>query len=197
MNVVPVLEILRGSFSGFHGSADTLFHELIARKDFRSLADCPSQDRFLSDLKLIAPQAKQYGVEITVSASGLVDVRSTAAAQQERDEVERLRAAYNSPIPEAAATRKEFGTFERFLFYKRGVAAGRITPPRQGRNAIHEEDRGASTEVDPRLTIEARCRNRWEIEPNTRSSFNDNYGAFEAYERAKARGVVRKFAPGA
>jgi hypothetical protein len=46
--------------------------------------------------------------------------------------------------------------------------------------------------VDARLPLEERCRQRWALDPALRTEFHDNYAAFLAYEKANARGQVRR-----
>jgi hypothetical protein len=168
------------------------------RRDFAMLSDVPGDAYgFLSALRKVGPELRALGVSLTIYDSGLIRVQSVAAADKERDEESSLRAAFNGPLPEAAALREEFGSFERFYAYKRGLSAGRINPPIRGRNAINDgKNNGTHAQVDLRLPIEERCRARWNLEPETKREFS-SYAAFEAFERANANGQIRRLAPGA
>jgi hypothetical protein len=188
---IPVLaSILVGSFDGFRGGPEELYRSLLSRNDFRSLAGCPSNARgFLLKLKEIAPEMRALGVVVTVLGTGLITIQSRASAEKEHAAESALLAAFNGD----AAIRAEFGTFERFLAYKRGIAAGRIHEPRGGRAA---EERGTHAEqVDARLPLDEQCRQRWPLEPETRAEFRNNFDAFLAYEKANAAGQVRRLAP--
>jgi hypothetical protein len=189
----------------FKGGSDELFLKLCQRKDFCSLANAPAEREFLSTLRAMAPEMAAQGVVVTISdglhGSGLRDlamvrIQTTTAAAGETSAEDSLRTGFFSDTAEAAAIRREFNNdFETWAAYKRGVLAGRIHPPRVGRNVIDREDKGAHAQVDPRLTVEAQCRQRWELEPEVRRQHGD-YRSFEAFERAKARGQVRNFGGG-
>jgi hypothetical protein len=186
---LPVLaNILGGSFTNFRGHPEELYRCLLSRRDFRSLAGCPSNDQgFLSKLKEIAPEMRALGVVITISG-GLVTIQTRAAAEKEQAAESALLATFNS----SAAIRAEFGNFERYSAYQRGVASGRIHEPRVGR--IAAEDQGTS-QIDARLPIEKQCRKRWELDVALRSEFRNNFDSFLAYEKANAAGQVRRLAP--
>lgn len=190
MDAQVVANVLSGNFIGFRGSDTELLSELFAKS--RSL-DVPSNPRaFRFALKALAPELFALGVHVEVFDSGVIHILTATAAQKEASEEARLRAAFNSTLPEAVAIRAEFGTFERFYAYKRGLEAGRIHEPRRGANVLAADDKGTHAKVDPRLSLEAQCRQRWELEPETRKKFT-SYEAFEAFERANARGAVRQF----
>jgi hypothetical protein len=57
-------------------------------------------------------------------------------------------------------------------------------------NLGSESNSEPESTVDPHLSIEERCRQRWDLE-ETRAEFRDNYEAFLAYEKAVASGQVR------
>jgi hypothetical protein len=192
MDAQVLANALSSSFIGFRGSDTELLSELFAKS--RSL-DVPSNVRaFRFALKALAPELLVLGVHVEVFDSGVIHILTATAAQKEASEEARARMSFN--LPENASVRAEFGTFERFYSYKRGLDAGRIHPPRRGRNSIDDEDKGTPAQVDPRLSLEAQCRARWDLEPETRSQFS-SVDAFIAFERANSSGQVRRFAPSA
>ena len=198
MDVPKLAEILRTSFDGFKDADDQLLRELFARSDVAALRDIPSQPRaFRLVLKTIAPDLLALGVSVKVSDNGLVTICSASAAQKEASADAALRAAFFSKLPEAAALRKEFGAGEtgylRFSAYRRGIGANAIHPPR-GVGRVAAEDQGAA-QIDARLPIEKQCRKRWDLEPDLRSEFRNNFDSFLAYEKANAAGQVRRLAP--
>jgi hypothetical protein len=185
---------LSGSFIGFKGSDTQLLSELFMKN--RSLTDVPSNPRaFRFALKALAPELLALGVNVTIFDTGMVHITRASDAQKEASEEARARMSFN--LPENASIRAEFGTFERFYAYKRGLAAGRIHEPRRGANVIGAEQPGTSAHVDERLPLEERCKQRWSLEPATRAEFGNSYERFLAYSKAQARGVVRKFGPAA
>jgi hypothetical protein len=200
MDVPMFAEILKTAFSGgFHGGPDELYGQLVVRKDFRSLPFVPSQARFLDALKMVAPQTQQHGVEIRIAPTGMIDLRVLAGPAVERLKAqgdEEARAKFFANSAEGASLRAEFGNgddgWTRYCAYRRGVSTGQIHPPRIGKNVLAAEDKATNAKVDPRLSLEAQCRQRWELEPETRKKFT-SYEAFEAYERASSRGAVRVF----
>jgi hypothetical protein len=198
MDVPIFAEILKTSCNGFHGGADELYSTLVVRRDFRSLPFVPSQARFLDTLKMIAPEAQQHGVEIKIAPTGMIDVRVLAGPAAERLKAqgdEEARSKFFASSAESVALRAEFGNgepgFVRYGAYIRGVASGRIHEPRRGK-VITEQQGAPVAGVDPRLPIEARCRATWDRSPEVRATFS-SYAAYEAYEKAIARGAVRVF----
>jgi hypothetical protein len=196
MDVATLGEIFRTSFDGVKIADDQLLRELFARSDVAALRDIPSQPRaFRLVLKTIAPDLLALGVSVKVFDSGMVHISSATAAQKEASADAALRASFFSALPEAKALRKEFGNsdegFQRFAAYRRGLNAGQIHPPRRGR--IAAEDQGAA-QVDSRLPLEKQCRKRWDVEPDLRSEFRNNFDSFLAYEKATANGQVRRLA---
>jgi hypothetical protein len=193
MDAQVLANTLSGSFIGFRGSDTELLSELFAKS--RSL-DVPSNVRaFRFALKALAPELLALGVHVEVFDSGVIHILTATAAQKEASEEARARMSFN--LPENASVRAEFGTFERFYAYKRGLEAGRIHEPRRGTNVIASEQPGTSAQVDERLPLEEKCKQRWSLEPATRAEFGNSYERFLAYETAKAKGVVRKFGPAA
>jgi hypothetical protein len=146
-------------------------------------------------LRSATSEMGSQGVELTICDNGMIRVQTVAAAYKEHHEEARLRIAFDSALPEAAALRREFGSFERFVAYKRGVSAGQIIPPRRAQNVI-DSGRNTHPEVDSRLTVEARCRQIWETDPDIRSEFG-NLDRYVAFEKANAAGQVQQFALGA
>jgi hypothetical protein len=194
MDAQTMAKALSGSFIGFRGSDTNLLSELFIKD--RSLTDVPSNPiAFRFALKALAPELLALGVHVTVFDTGMVRITRASDAQKEASEEARARISFN--LPENAAIRTEFGTFERFYAYKRGLAAGRIHEPRRGANVIGDEQPGTSAEVDERLPLEEKCKQRWSLEPATRAEFGNSCERFLAYETAKAKGVVRKFGPAA
>lgn len=198
MDVQAVATALSSHFIGFKGSETELLRELFAHSSPGSLRDCPSNPRaFRTALKTIAPELLALGVSVTVFDTGMCHIKAASVAQAEASAEAALRSSFFSALPEAKVLRQEFGNdepgFQRFAAYRRGLGTGQIHPPRVGRNVIAAEDRGEHATVDERLPIEAQCRERWALEPDTRSAFGNSYGRFESYEKAIARGVVRKF----
>jgi hypothetical protein len=190
MNVMGLAEILRTGFDGFKGSPEGLYSLLASRRDFCSMLDVPGNAHSLvTAVRSVAPDMRQYGVAITVFPTGKIHILALAAAQQEETEMAAFGAEFNGD-PHLKA---EFGTIERYAAFKTAEGAGQINL-RRARNIVDAEDRGTHAQVDPRLTIEARCRDRWAIEPETRKSFGQSYQRFEAFEKAHAEGRVRKYA---
>jgi hypothetical protein len=194
---LPVLaNILGGSFTHFRGHPEELYRCLLSRRDFTSLAGCPSDARgFLLKLKEIAPALRALGVDVQVLATGQIRIRSREAAEAEEAETARLRAAFFGSSAEAAAIRGEFGgnsqdAFQRWMAYKRGAVAGRIHEPRGG-GRVAEEHAIHSHNVASRLPIEDQCRQTWNSEPSVRSEFRNNFASFLAFEKAAAAGQVR------
>jgi hypothetical protein len=178
--------------NGFDGGASELYTALKSRKELRTLPDLPScGEDFLSELRTRIPELEARGVAVVCLPNGGVRIKTGIAARQDQDSENALRAEYkgNSQL------RREFATFESYAGYQRAVTSGRFRSiaPTQGPRFDNEEDRGPQSNVDPRLPLEERCRQRWAVEPATRAEFNNHYEAFEAYERASARGQVRRF----
>jgi hypothetical protein len=48
----------------------------------------------------------------------------------------------------------------------------------------------AQCDVAPHVPLEEQCRQRWDLEPELRAEFRDNYEAYLAYEKAVANGQV-------
>jgi hypothetical protein len=203
MNVEEVAAALSRNFLGFKGSETELLRGLFTYSDPGSLRDCPSNPRaFRTALKAIAGELVVHGVSVTIFDTGMVHVKSASDAQKEASAEAALRSSFFSALPESVVLRSEFGNteqgFQRFAAFRRGLNMGHIKQPRRGTNVLAAEGRGEKhAEVDRSLPIEEQCRQRWPLEPETRSAFGNNYSRFESYERANARGVVRKFAPGA
>ena len=199
MDVQALAQALSGSLIGFKGSETELLRELFAKSDFKSLRDVPSNPRsFRLALKTVAPELLALGVSVTVFDSGLCLVKSASDAQKEASAEAALRANFYSALPEAVALRAEFGNheqgFQRYCAFRRGLNMGQIKQPRRGTNVLAAEGQGEKhAEVSRSLPIEEQCRQRWPLEPETRSAFGNSYERFESYERATARGVVRKF----
>jgi hypothetical protein len=195
MDLPALASILSGSFTApqFRGDPETLYRCLLSRRDFTSLAGCPSNARdFLLKLKEIAPELRALGVDIVVLGTGQLRIRSRADAEAEQAEESRLRAAFfSSSSADAAAIRREFGgnsedAFQRWMAYKRGVAAGRIKPPIT--HAVVEAN--SATAIDPR-PVEEQCKSRWALDAKVRREFHENFDAYVAFEKASANGQVR------
>jgi hypothetical protein len=196
MDAQTMANALSGNFIGFKGGDTELLHELYAKGGPRSLADVPSNPRaFRFALKALAPELLGFGVNVEIFDTGMIHITRASDAQKEAT----LRRFFFS-VPEAAEFRSEFGNseegFQRYAAYRRGVSNGQIHPPRRGANVIASEQPG-SAQVDERLPLEEKCKQRWSLEPATRAEFGNSYERFLAYETAKARGVVRKFGPAA
>ena len=199
MDVHAVATALSSHFIGFKGSETELLRELFAHSDPGSLRDCPSNPRaFRTALKTIAPELLALGVSVTIFDTGMVHVKSASAAQTEASADAALRANFFSALPEAQVLRQEFGNdeagFLRFAAYRRGLGNGQIKPPLRGTNAIADEDKAVHASVDSNLPLEQQLEERWKREPETRAAFT-SFQAFSAFERASARGVVRKLQP--
>jgi hypothetical protein len=198
MDIPVFASILAGSFLNFRGGPQELYRTLLSRNDFRCLSGVPSTaDGFLSVLKSITPEMRALGVDIGILASGQIRIRSREAAEAEQAEESRLRAAFFSSSADAAAIRAEYGgnsedSCQRWMAYKRGVANGRIHEPRGGR--VAEEHATHAAQVDPRLPVEERCRQTWNLSPAVRSEFR-TFESFLAWEKATAAGQVRRLVP--
>ncbi len=198
MNVPKLAEILKSDFIGFAGGVEGLFVQLCSRRDFVALTGVPRDAyAFQSELKLTLSELLAQGIALTIHPSGKIAVESATTAQHAQAEEAMLRTTFRSATPEAAELRAEFGNsedgFQRFAAYQKAVKSGRAHPPRRGKNVIDDGTEHAS--VDPRLTIEARSRQRWELEPVTRSEFGNNFERFLAFEKANSRGQVHRFVP--
>jgi hypothetical protein len=196
MDVQAVATTLSSHFIGFKGSETELLRELFAHSSPGSLRDCPSNPRaFRTVLKTIAPELLALGVSVTVFDTGMCHIKAASVAQSEASADAALRASFFSALPEAVALRNEFGSDEsgylRFAAYRRGLNAGQIHSPRRGK--IAAEDQGTA-QVDPRLPVEEQARQRWNLEPDLRSEFRNNFDSFLAYEKATANGQVRRLA---
>ena len=197
MDVLALAQALRENFVGFKGSETELLRELFAHSGPRSLRDVPSNPRsFRLALKTIAPELLSLGVAVVVFDTGMVHIKAASVAQAEASAEASLRSSFYSALPEAVALRAEFGNseegFKRFAAYRRGLGTGQIHPPRVGRVAA--DDQG-TVHVDQRLPIEKQCRQRWDLDPDLRSEFRNNFDAFLAYEKANAAGQVRRLIP--
>ena len=178
---------------GFDGPVSDLYKALLGHRCFRNVPYVPSGTTFLYELEMLVPKSQKTGLEITLSPNGRVRIQQAVEAQQ--DPVDKamdakLRSEYNN----SSDLRREFGTFERYSAYQRGVASGQIsaTAGVKGRDVINQGREVSTQTVDARLPLEERCRQRWDLEPETRREFHDNYNAFLAYEKANARGQVRQ-----
>jgi hypothetical protein len=199
MDVHAVATALSSHFIGFKGSETELLRELFAHSDPGSLRDCPSNPRaFRTALRVIAPELLVLGVSVTIFDTGMCHITSATAAQKEASDDAHQRSSFFSALPEAVALRKEFGDdengYRRFAAYRRGLNAGQIKPPLRGTNAIAGEDKAVHASVDSNLPLEEQLAARWQREPSTRAAFT-SFEAFSAFERASARGVVRKLQP--
>ncbi len=196
MNVPELAQILSSHFIGFKGSETELLRELFAHSKPDALRDVPSNPRsFRLALTTIAPELLVLGVSLNIFPTGMIHVKSASVAQTEATAEAALRANFFSALPEAAALRAEFGHsesgFQRFAAFRRGLSSGQIKPPLRGRNVLAAEDKGEHAPVDPRLPLEKQLEERWNQEPATRAAYS-SFEAFAAFERANARGLVRK-----
>jgi hypothetical protein len=191
MNADTLVMVLKDNI-GFDGGANELYKRLLAHRSFRNAPYVPSGTTFVEHLQMLVGKSNTTGLEITFAPNGRVRIESVRPAEENPDEqtlLAKLRAEYNA----SSDLRREFRTFESYSAYQRGVVSGRIsqTAGLKGRNVI-DEGRTVSANVDTRLPIEERCRQRWAVEPATRKEFHENFAAFVAYEKANAKGQVRQ-----
>jgi hypothetical protein len=198
MDVAELAKHLSNHFVPFSGGAETLLRDLFNHPDTRSLADVPSRpEAFRLALTTIAPDLLALGVSVKVAPGlgGLITIMSASDAQKEEQSEAELRASYFSRLPEADARRAEFGNseagFARLAGYRRGLRLGVIREPFRRPNVIDQEDKGPHAQVDATLPLEQQLLERWNHEPHTRKSFM-SVESFVAYEKARARGLVRK-----
>jgi len=192
MNVELLAAFLNDN-NGFDGGVYELWTALKNRNEFRLLPDLPScGEDFLIDLRKQVPALKTRGVEIVLLPHGGVRIKTALEAREELMSENLLRAQYN----ESAQLRREFSSYESYAAYQKAYANGRAKSVTHSRSKDSQQSNAAQSDVDPRLPLEERCRQRWAIEPGTRAEFHDNYGAFLAFEKANARGQARVFRAG-
>jgi hypothetical protein len=194
MNGELLAEFLKTE-SGFDGGAYELFTRMRSRlrNEYRTMTDLPAcGEDFLLELRTHVTDLKARGIEVVLSPNGGVQILTPLEAREDRMNDNLLRAQWRDSPP----LRREFSSYEAYAAYEKANASGRVHIARVSNKDNQSSSQSSNADVDPRLPLEERCRQRWAIEPKTRKEFRDNYGAFLAYEQRAEKGQVRVFRAG-
>jgi hypothetical protein len=174
--------------NGFDGGSVELFTRLKRRPEFLTIPACGED--FLLELRKQIPELQRRGVDVVCLPDGGVRIKTPLESRADRMDDSLMRAQWR----DNPQLRREFSSYEAYAAYERAYASGRVHVARVANKDNQQSSQNA--DVDPRLPLEERCRQRWAIEPKTRAEFRDNYGAFLAYEQRAEKGQVRVFRAG-
>jgi hypothetical protein len=192
MNGELLAEFLKNE-NGFDGGAYELFTRMRSRlrNEFRTMTDLPGcGEDFLLELRRQVPEMKSMGVDIVFLPNGGVRIKTPLEAREDKLLETTLRMQWR----DSPQLRREFSSYEAYAAYEKAKASGRVHVARVANKDNQQSSQNA--DVDPRLPLEERCRQRWAIEPATRAEFGDNYARFLAYEQRAEKGQVRIFRAG-
>ena len=175
--------------NGFDGSSVELYTRLKRRPEFLTIPACGED--FLLELRRQVPQLKAAGVDVVCSPDGGVRILTPLESRADRMDDNLMRAQWR----DNSQLRREFSSYEAYAAYEKANASGRVHVARAS-NKDAQSSQSSNADVDPRLPLEERCRQRWAIEPATRKEFRENYDAFLAYEKRAEKGQARIFRAG-
>ena len=176
--------------NGFEGGAFELYTRLKRRPEFLTIPACG--EGFLLELRRQVPEMKGRGVDVVCLPDGGVQIKTPLESRADRMDDNLMRAQWR----DNPQLRREFSSYEAYAAYEKANASGRVHVARVSNKDNQSSSQSSNADVDQRLPLEERCRQRWAIEPKTRKEFRDNYGAFLAYEQRAEKGQVRVFRAG-